>query len=67
MLFRLHNLLVIKVADMQRKKVLNQANLKDIGVELGQCLTESARILLSDHGCPPQLIQAISMLKCQTK
>lgn len=60
LLFRLHNLLVAKVAQMQRKGVVK--DLKEIGTEIGFCLTESARILRLDQGCPPQLIETITSL-----
>jgi len=62
LLFRLHNLLVEKVAHLQRKNALNEAVLKEIGPEIGLSLKESARILLHDQGCPPQLTETISKL-----
>ncbi len=62
LLFRKHNLLVAKVAYLQRKKALHEADMKAIGLEIGICLTEAARILRLDQGCPTQLIETIAAL-----
>lgn len=60
--FRLHNLLVVKVAQLQKKKKLTEEIVKELGAELGFNLTESARILKFDHGCPPALIDSVAAL-----
>ena len=61
--FRIHNLLVAKVAVLQRnKKALTEKDGKEIGTKLGTSLTESARLLSHDQGCPQQLIQLMAML-----
>ena len=62
--FRIHNLLVAKVADLQRNKkgTLSEKEGKELGTKLGFSLTESARLLLHDTGCPPQLSQILAMI-----
>ena len=61
--FRYHNLLVAKAADLQRnKKALTEKDGKEIGTKLGISLTESAKLLSHDYGCPPQLIEIMAML-----
>ena len=42
--YRIHNLLIAKVADLQRKKALNEKDVKEIGTQLHISLSESARI-----------------------
>ena len=61
LLFRKHNLLVAKIANLQRKNSLNEKDTKELGGQLGISLSESARLLLHDQGCPPHLIEVISM------
>ena len=58
--FRLHNLLVAKIALLQRNKTLTKTEMNKIGVQLGETLKESARILYQDHGCPKELIEIIT-------
>jgi len=61
LLFRKHNLLVAKIANLQRKNSLNEKDTKELGGQLGISLKESARLLLHDQGCPPHLIEVMSM------
>jgi len=58
--FRLHNLLVAKIALLQRNKTLTNTEMNKIGGQLGETLKESARILYQDHGCPKELIEIIT-------
>ena len=58
--FRLHNLLVAKIALLQRNKTLTKTEMNKIGGQLGETLKESARILYQDHGCPKELIEIIN-------
>ena len=57
LLFRLHHLLIFKVTS--EKNSLNQTELNEIGIELSKSLSDSARILLYDQGCPPQLMNSL--------
>jgi hypothetical protein len=63
--FRLHNLLVEKVAILQRKGVLTEDVINEIGPQLAASLKESVKVLMHDQGCPPQLMQTISSLAAQ--
>ena len=60
--WRIHNLLIAKMADLQRKKALNEKDVKEIGTQLHISLSESARILVKDHGCPLQFLETIARL-----
>ena len=60
--YRIHNLLIAKMADLQRKKALNEKDVKEIGTQLHISLSESARILVKDHGCPIELLETIARL-----
>ena len=61
--FRVHNLLVAKVADLQRnKKGLSEKDGKEIGTKLGISLTEAARLLSGDQDMPQHLIEVMAML-----
>ena len=60
--WRIHNLLIAKMADLQRKKALNEKDVKKIGTQLHISLSESARILVKDHGCPLQFLETIARL-----
>ena len=60
--YRIHNLLIAKVADLQRKKALNEKDVKEIGSQLHISLSESARILVKDHGCPIEFIETLARL-----
>ena len=59
LLFRLHNLLVVKAAQSLQSSNVTQGDMMDIGSELSRCLSECARILMDDQGCPPQLKDTI--------
>ena len=60
LLFRLHNLLVARIAMMHKTKTLNGTNVKEVGQELSKSLMDATRILYQDHGCPRQLITTIA-------
>ena len=60
LLFRLHNLLVARIAMMHKTKTLNGTNVKEVGQELSKSLMDATRILYQDHGCPHQLITTIA-------
>ena len=60
--YRIHNLLIAKVADLQRKNALNEKDVKEIGTQLHISLSESARILVKDHGCPIEFIETLARL-----
>ena len=60
--YRIHNLLIAKVADLQRKKTLNENDVKEIGTQLHISLSESTRILVKDHGCPIQFLETLARL-----
>ena len=62
LLFRLHNLLVARVAFLHKKQALNGTNMTLLGQEMTKSLVDSARMLHKDHGCPPQLIDTISQM-----
>ena len=60
LLFRTHTLLVAKLAAQTRSKTLKEQEMKEIAPQLANSLTESARILLHDYGCPNKLLEIIS-------
>ena len=60
--FRLHNLLMAKIVQLQREKSLNEENMNKIASQLATSLKESARILHQDHGCPKELIKNIATI-----
>merc|ERR1712004_677314 len=60
LLFRLHNLLVARIAVMHKTKTLNGTNVKELGQELSKSLNDATRILIQDYGCPHQLIEIIA-------
>ena len=62
LLFRLHNLLVARVAFLHKKQALNETNMTQIGQEMSSSLMDSARILIKDHGCPPRLVETITQV-----
>ena len=62
LLFRLHNLLVARVAFLHKKQALNETNMTQIGQQMSQSLMDSTRILYKDHGCPQQLIDTLSQV-----
>ena len=60
LLFRLHNLLVARIAMLHKNKALNDKNIKELGQELSNSLTDATRILYQDYGCPQQLMDTIA-------
>ena len=60
--YRIHNLLIAKVTNLQRKKALNEKDIREIGTQLHISLSESARILVKDHSCPTQLLESLAIL-----
>ena len=60
LLFRLHNLLVARIAMMHKTKTLNGTNVKELGQALSKSLNDATRILIQDYGCPHQLIDTIA-------
>ena len=58
----MHNLLVAKIALLQRNKTLTKTEMNEIGGQLGETLKESSRILYQDHGCPKELIEIITTI-----
>ena len=61
-MFRYHNLLISKMALLQKNKTLKKEDINEIGTQMGTTLKESARILFRDHGCPEQLMQNIAAI-----
>ena len=47
--------------NLQRRKVINEQELKEIGIQLSISLIDAARILEKDYGCPPDLLKTLSL------
>ena len=60
--YQMHNLMIAKVADLQQEKALNEEDVKEIGTQLHISLSESARILVKDQGCPIQFLETLARL-----
>ena len=51
------------MADLHRKNALaNEYDVKEIGTQLHISLSESARILVKDHGFPIQFLEILARL-----
>ena len=60
--FRVHNLLLAKMSMLQRSGNLNKEHIAEYGSQLNFTLSESARMLLNDFTCPPQLNNAVALV-----